>query len=108
MTTLGVSHVLKRVTALFPGPLVALGGGGYHIDSVARSWTLAWGILLGRDLDDALPEDYIAERAKYGATGDGQMTLRDPALDPPPDQVGQHRHLNQVLGFFAERGILPR
>ena len=32
-------------------PWVALGGGGYHQVNVARAWTLAWSIMLGRELD---------------------------------------------------------
>ncbi|MBI5585450.1 MAG: acetoin utilization protein AcuC [Deltaproteobacteria bacterium] len=40
-------------------PWVALGGGGYHLVNVARAWTLAWSIMLGRELgQEKLPPDF--------------------------------------------------
>ena len=42
---------------------VALGGGGYDMAAVARGWTLDYGIMMGVDLPDEVPESY---RAKYG------------------------------------------
>ena len=50
-------------------PWVALGGGGYDLGAVARCWTLAYGLMLGRDWPDQVPPGY---REKYGLE-----TLRD-------------------------------
>ena len=36
-------------------PWVALGGGGYDIGAVARCWTVAYGIMLGRECPDEIP-----------------------------------------------------
>ncbi len=106
LTTKSFIHVLARVRELFKGPIMATGGGGYEMDTVARAWTLAWGILSGRDVPDNLPEPYLMERRKYGATGIGQMTLRDPEPDRVPDQTEPMRHLEHTLKYLRERGVI--
>jgi acetoin utilization protein AcuC len=40
--------------------LLATGGGGYHPLVVARAWAGLWGLLSGRDLDDAIPPEGTA------------------------------------------------
>lgn len=41
-------------------PWVALGGGGYHQVNVARAWTLAWSIMLERELgQEKLPVPFL-------------------------------------------------
>jgi len=95
---------VKRIRELFSGPLAVLGGGGYDMDTVARAWTLAWSILVSREVPDPLPDAYIEERGKYGTSIDSPYTLRDPVPDPPPDQTDQMRHLEEVLGFFRTGG----
>ncbi|MDO8750171.1 MAG: acetoin utilization protein AcuC, partial [Dehalococcoidia bacterium] len=44
-------------------PWVALGGGGYDLSAVARCWALAYGVMLGQDLPDAVP---LAQRERLG------------------------------------------
>lgn len=105
-TTGSLEHTVKRIRELFSGPTTFLGGGGYDIDTVARCWTLAWCHLAGRDVPDSLPDDYIVQRAKYGAV-EGPYKLRDPIPDPPPDQRVQMEHLEEVLEFFRSRGVIP-
>jgi acetoin utilization protein AcuC len=40
-------------------PWVALGGGGYQVVNVARAWTLAWSIMLDREMgQEKLPEQF--------------------------------------------------
>jgi acetoin utilization protein AcuC len=39
-------------------PWVAMGGGGYHVSTVARSWTLAYGIMSDQRLADEIPAAY--------------------------------------------------
>ena len=36
-------------------PWLAFGGGGYDLDAVARCWALAYGVMLDREWDDAIP-----------------------------------------------------
>jgi acetoin utilization protein AcuC len=59
-------------------PWVALGGGGYNVHTVARVWTLAYGIMSEQALSDQIPAAY---RQKYG-----DRWLRDRQAPP----VRQH------------------
>ncbi|UCF89375.1 MAG: acetoin utilization protein AcuC [bacterium] len=106
LTTRFLVHVLQRVRELFGGPVMATGGGGYEMDTVARAWTLAWSVLTGQNVPDELPEAYLQERARYGASGIRQMNLRDPEPDKVPDQSEPMRHLEHTLRYLRERGIV--
>ncbi|KDN38203.1 hypothetical protein K437DRAFT_240226 [Tilletiaria anomala UBC 951] len=49
-----------RFMRTFGVPLVVVGGGGYTVRNVARTWTYETGILLGQELDENLPfNDYM-------------------------------------------------
>ena len=37
---------------------LALGGGGYDVHAVARSWTTAYGVMTGQYLADEIPDSY--------------------------------------------------
>ena len=76
LTTQGFGKVVAEFAGRAPKWL-ALGGGGYDLQAVARSWTLAYGVMSEQDLDDEIPQSY---RAKYGVD-----TLPD--TDPLPDIV---------------------
>jgi acetoin utilization protein AcuC len=39
-------------------PWLATGGGGYHVSTVARSWTLAYGIMSDQRFPDQIPDGY--------------------------------------------------
>ena len=62
-----VSYIRKQATAW-----VALGGGGYNVDNVARAWTLAWALMNGVELPEDLPECRIQGMATE------RRRLRDP------------------------------
>ena len=63
LTTTGYVHCLKSIRQMAHGRWIALGGGGYNIVNVARAWTLAWALMLGRedDLPPEMPEDFCAK-----------------------------------------------
>ena len=46
--------------------LVALGGGGYDLENVARGWTAAWAVINGVELPAALPVAYVEEARAFG------------------------------------------
>ena len=62
LTTQGFGRVVAEFSSKAPKWL-ALGGGGYDLQAVARSWTLAYGVMSEQALDDEIPESY---RTKYG------------------------------------------
>ena len=52
------SHGYVRALEMFASagyPWLAFGGGGYDLDAVARCWTLAYGVMLGRRWPDEVP-----------------------------------------------------
>ncbi|MCK4847115.1 MAG: acetoin utilization protein AcuC [Deltaproteobacteria bacterium] len=53
ITTNGFSEMIERFRSLNL-PWLALGGGGYNLDNVKRAWTLAWAIMNGVEVPDAL------------------------------------------------------
>ncbi|MBN1890459.1 MAG: acetoin utilization protein AcuC [Thermoflexales bacterium] len=62
LTTAGHSTLFEALEALAPRWL-ALGGGGYNLNVVPRSWTLAFGVMSGQSFPEALPASY---QSKYG------------------------------------------
>jgi acetoin utilization protein AcuC len=58
LTTKGFTRAVRFFKEL-KIPWVALGGGGYHLVNVARAWTLAWSIMLDRELgQEKLPAPF--------------------------------------------------
>lgn len=45
------AEVIRRVLG-FGRPILATGGGGYHVANTARGWALAWTVLCGEDSGD--------------------------------------------------------
>ncbi len=105
LSTEGFCWMLSSLLDLNPR-LATLGGGGYEMDTVARCWTLAWSLLAGRRLPDPLPQAYLAERARWGSTGVGLRSLRDP-VPSWPDQTKAREHLHTVLSHLRQKGLLP-
>jgi acetoin utilization protein AcuC len=62
LTTAGHKALYERLASMAPRWL-ALGGGGYALDVVPRSWSLAFAVMAGQSLPDALPAAY---REHYG------------------------------------------
>ena len=56
----GHSHCIEFLRK-FNVPMLVLGGGGYTMRNVARCWCYETGKLLGKDLEDDLPESSYAE-----------------------------------------------
>jgi acetoin utilization protein AcuC len=51
LTNNGYAEAVKTIEALCP-KCVAMGGGGYQLNSVTRAWTLAWAVLNGIEPQD--------------------------------------------------------
>ena len=52
LTNNGYIEAIERLHRDFPR-IVALGGGGYNLDDVAKCWTLLWAELSGQQLEDS-------------------------------------------------------
>lgn len=75
LTTRGHTYLFEYFAGLNL-PWLALGGGGYDLSVVPRSWTLAVGAMLEFEFPEALPKAY---RQSYGGT-----ELRDDSLPESP------------------------
>ena len=64
LTTEGQAALFRSLANLAPRWL-ALGGGGYDISVVPRSWSLAFGVMAGLELPEELPPAY---RSRYGGS----------------------------------------
>src|SRR3990170_7368552 len=76
LTTHGHEALFRAFDRLAPKWL-ALGGGGYALDVVPRSWALAFGVMSGQTLPEELPPSY---RARYG--GQWLHDHERPEIDP--------------------------
>ena len=56
----GFATAVRRIAELSP-QLLALGGGGYDLQNVARGWTAAWAVINGVELPNELPASYAAD-----------------------------------------------
>jgi acetoin utilization protein AcuC len=63
VSTHGHEALVQEFAALATMPWLACGGGGYDLDVVPRSWTLAFGVMSEQTFDDELPAAY---RERYG------------------------------------------
>jgi len=90
----GFAQAVQRIVELAPR-LVALGGGGYDLQNVARGWTAAWAAMNGVELAEALPPSFEDEARRYGFRG---RTLWD-----EPQPTPQHRRLRAEE--YAQRQV---
>jgi acetoin utilization protein AcuC len=84
LTAQGWLEAIRDVKAL-GRPIVALGGGGYNLTTIARMWALAYGELFDVELPDQVPASYPYQPL--------MPTLRDHE-EPPiaPHDLEQARH----------------
>jgi len=61
------------------GRWVATGGGGYEVTAVPRVWTVLFSTMLGHELEDALPVEWLKECNHAAGAVPGDKSLRDHA-----------------------------
>jgi len=90
LTTAGQERLFRELDSLGLRWL-ALGGGGYDIGVVPRSWTLAMGVMASCTWPEELPAGY---RRRYG--GDWLRDTEGPVLDPRLQSLNRVR-VEQVV-----------
>jgi len=104
LSIFGYEKVLKRIKDLAP-KWVALGGGGYNIFNVARAWTLAWAVMNGVELEEALPESFMTMALGMGIEESG---LRGHWQTLQHRQNEENRvEMERVVRFIKE-AVLPK
>jgi len=104
LSLFGYERVLKRIKDLAP-KWVALGGGGYNIFNVARAWTLAWAVMNGVELEEALPESFLKEAVKMGMEERG---LRGRPRTLRHSQNKENRAEMERVVHYIKRTVFPR
>ena len=100
LTSRGYVELIREFAKL-ELPWLALGGGGYDVGAVARCWTLAYGIMLGVDWPDQIPDSVAAQ---YPAP-----TLRDTiTLEVPTNVRHQAREYLEDGVAQLRREVLVR
>lgn len=102
LTTQGFVRVVQKMKELFPR-WVALGGGGYDLMNVARAWTLAWGVMIGRDPEDEIPEEFHDTMRRFGHE---RTPLRDESFGPSVRREIAEEALGTVLNRIR-RTVFP-
>ncbi|MBI3944644.1 MAG: acetoin utilization protein AcuC [Armatimonadetes bacterium] len=102
LSTEGFTSVVRAVRD-WSRPLVALGGGGYNVDVVARSWTLAFACLAEVDLPDETP---AARPQGVGARLRDRAARLPKHADPTPAAQFAERTVSAVREkVFRRHGI---
>lgn len=91
LTVQGFEQIVKEIADLSPGKWLALGGGGYDVQAVARAWTLAYGVMSGQEFSNLIPPSY---NGHYGV-----RNLRDPSDLPIQAEVTNKTRI------FAEQSV---
>jgi acetoin utilization protein AcuC len=100
----GFTSAVKRIIDLSPR-LLALGGGGYDLQNVARAWTASWAAINGVELPEALPAAFAEDVRRYSFR---TPTLWDPPFEVSPDVRNATREYAQRQVDAIRRTIFPR
>jgi acetoin utilization deacetylase AcuC-like enzyme len=76
LTTFAFVRVVKGILGM-GGPVLLVGGGGYHGPSAAKHFACVTGCVLGRELDDEIPveAEYWEELERDGGIHVGRDSL---------------------------------
>jgi len=89
---------IERLRALHI-PWLALGGGGYAVENVARAWTLAWARMNDLTLPDGIPSEWQEGAARYGVR---VSCLRGKEVDDGPSPGRVLDELDRTLRSLKE------
>jgi acetoin utilization protein AcuC len=95
----GFAKAVQRIAELSP-QLLALGGGGYDLQNVARGWTAAWAVMNGVELPARLPASYAQDAQ---AAGFRAKTLWDePAAIPQEIRAAVRDYVSRQVSGVRE------
>ena len=80
LTVQGFGEAVSEFARFAPDRWLALGGGGYDLQAVARAWTLAYGVLSEQSFDDRIPQSYSLEHGVVSLSDPDDLRLTDQLL----------------------------
>ena len=99
VTTHGFVETVRELSRL-EVPWLALGGGGYDLGAVARSWSLAYGVMLDVEWPDRIPDSCVQSV--------GANQLRDSTRpDIPQDVRAQARRFAEETVAAVKELVFP-
>lgn len=98
LTTRGFRELVRILDGLCDR-WVALGGGGYNLQTVPRAWTLAYEVMAGEEYPDEIPEPFAT---RYGFT-----RLHDPHPVRPGELVERVRTYAEISVDAVRRLVFP-
>lgn len=99
-TNNGFCEVVRKIKEIAP-KWVALGGGGYDVNNVAKAWTLAWAIMNDVEIPDEIPEEFLK---KYSQEGFTDRKMRDDIYSETGTRKEQMREeVERVIKFLKEK-----
>lgn len=102
LTTNGFEEMVKSFKEMAI-PWVALGGGGYDLGNVARAWTLAWAIMIDKEVDSLLPELISSNPELAAILNNANGRLRDERAEEEESGGGL---IDDEIEFLQEK-VLP-
>ena len=91
LTVQGFAEIVSELGKLAPARWLALGGGGYDLQAVARAWTLAFGAMSEQTFSDEIPEAYRIQH--------------DVARLNDPDELPIEKDVVKETRTFAEASV---
>ena len=100
LTVQGFAQAVAELARLAPAKWLALGGGGYDLQAVARAWTMAYAVMSEQQFPNEIPSSY---ESRYEVAG-----LRDPDEVPVDSSVkGDIRKFAKASVQAVHRLIFP-
>jgi len=99
----GFAQAFTRILTLAPRVL-ALGGGGYDLENVARAWTVAWATLNDVELPAELPSAFMEDARSPRFRS---RTLWDPPAPPGSERCARAREYAARQVDAVQRLIFP-
>ena len=99
----GFGRAFARILTLAPRVL-ALGGGGYDLENVARAWTLAWALINDVELSAELPPIFLDQASWFRFRS---LSLWDPPAPPDKERCLHAREYVERQVDAIRRLIFP-
>ena len=89
-----------------PPKWLALGGGGYDLEAVARAWTMDYGVMSGQEFANEIPGSYQTAHQVESLRDEEELPIKQSVVDETREFAEESVRSVQGL-LFRAHGILP-